>query len=72
LLIAPGHDASVDVPNGAGDPARGRGQQERDGVGEVAGGADPAERMEAIEAVEGLVELVLRDELIVYRGRPVA
>src|SRR6185312_7404772 len=60
--VASGHDAPVDVPDGAGDPAGGRGEQEGDGVGQVAGGADPAERVEAVEAVQGLVQLVGRDE----------
>jgi hypothetical protein len=39
-LVASGHDAAVDVPDGAGDPAGGRGEQERDGVGQIAGGED--------------------------------
>src|SRR6266566_6613689 len=54
VLVASGHDAAVDVPDGAGDPAGGRGEQEGDGVGQVAGGADPAQRVEAVEAVQGL------------------
>src|SRR6516164_9012595 len=33
VLVAAGHDAAVDVPDGAGDPAGGGGQQEGDGVG---------------------------------------
>src|SRR5256886_1320017 len=61
VLVASGHDAAVDVPDRAGDPAGGRGQQEGDGVGQVAGGADPAQRVEAVEAVQGLVEPVLGD-----------
>src|ERR1700749_2431471 len=51
VLVASGHDAAVDVPDRAGHPAGGRGEQEGDGVGQVAGGADPAERVEAVEAV---------------------
>src|SRR5436190_21252548 len=66
--VAPGHDAAVDVPDGAGDPAGGRGQQEGDGVGQVAGGAGPAERVQAVEAVQGLHELVGRYEPLVDRG----
>src|SRR5205814_9851369 len=53
--VASGHDAAVDVPDRAGHPAGGRGQQEGDGVGQVTGGADPAERVEAVEAVQRLV-----------------
>src|SRR5438045_72047 len=68
VLVASGHHAAVDVPDGAGHPAGGGGQQEGDGVGQVAGGADPAERVEAVEAVQGLVELVLGDEPFVQRG----
>src|SRR5204862_7974766 len=68
VLVACGHDAAVDVPDGGGDPAGGRGEQEGDGVGQVAGGADPAQRVEAVEAVQGLVELVLGDEPLVQRG----
>src|SRR5215469_2586214 len=68
-LVAPRHDAAVNVPDGAGDPAGGWRQQEGDGVGQVAGGTDAAERVEAVEAVQGLVELVLRDETLVDRGR---
>src|SRR5204863_3989978 len=41
---------------------------EGDGVGQVAGGADPAERVEAVEAVQRLVQLVLGDEPLVQRG----
>src|SRR6266480_1500414 len=52
VLVASGHDAAVDVPDRAGDPAGGRGEQEGDGVGQVAGGADPAQRVEAVEAVQ--------------------
>src|SRR4051794_33871593 len=66
--VASGHDAAVDVPDGAGHPAGGGGQQEGDGVGQVTGGADPAERVEAVEAVQRLVELVLGDEPLVQRG----
>src|SRR6185437_16635565 len=68
VLVASGHDAAIDVPDGAGDPAGGRGEQEGDGIGQVAGGADPAERVEAIEAVQRLVQLVGRDEPLVDRG----
>src|SRR6266480_6877732 len=68
LLVAPGHDAAVHVPDGAGDPAGRRGQQEGDGVGQVTGGADPAERVEAVEAVQRLLDLVLGDEGLVDRG----
>ena len=64
-LVAAGHDAAVDIPDGAGDPAGGRGEQEGDGVGQVAGGAGPAERVEGVEAVQGRLELVGRDELLV-------
>src|SRR5215831_9414446 len=49
--VAAGHDAAVDVPDRAGHPAGGRGEQEGDGVGQVTGGADPAQRVEAVEAV---------------------
>src|SRR3546814_10726292 len=34
----------------------------------VAGGPDPAERVEAVEAVQGLVDLVGGDEAFIYRG----
>jgi hypothetical protein len=61
-LVASGHDAAVDVPDGAGDPAGGRGEQEGNGVGQVAGGADPAKRTDAVEAVQGRIELVLENE----------
>src|SRR6185437_6400337 len=60
--------AAFDVPDGAGDPAGVRGQQEGDGGGDVAGGADTAERVEAVEAVQGVVELVLGDEPLIQRG----
>src|SRR6185437_3932804 len=68
LLVASGHDAAVDVPDGAGDPTGGRGEQEGDGVGQVAGGAGAAERVEAVEAVQGLIELVGRDEPLIDGG----
>src|SRR4029453_1904717 len=67
-LVASGHDAAVDVPDGAGDPAGGRGEQERDGVRQVAGRTGPAERVQAVEAVQGLVELVVGNEPLVDRG----
>ena len=44
------------------------GEQEGDGVGQVAGGADPAQRVEAVEAVQRLVELVRGNEPLVQRG----
>jgi hypothetical protein len=47
LSVASGHDAAVDVPDGAGDPAGGRGEQEGDGVRQIAGGTGPAERVQA-------------------------
>jgi hypothetical protein len=40
--VASGRNAAVDVPDGAGDPDGGGGEQERDDVGQVAG-ADPAQ-----------------------------
>jgi hypothetical protein len=62
------YDAAVDVPDGAGDPTGRTREQAGDGVGQVAGRADPAERVEVVEAVQGLVELVLVDEPLVDRG----
>ena len=53
-LVAPGHDAAVDVPDSASHPARGGGEKERNGVRQVARRAYPAERMEGVEAVQGL------------------
>src|SRR5262245_42787965 len=66
--VASGHYAAIDVPDGSGDPAGSWGQQEGDGVGQVAGGAGAAKRMEVVEAVQRLIELVGRDEPLVDRG----
>src|SRR5215468_4743220 len=83
LSVASGHDAVVDVPDGTGDPAGGRREQEGDRIGQaagrgvclrlqprvgehvVAGGADPAERVEAVQAAQGLLQLVLGDEAFI-------
>src|SRR5215467_15759863 len=65
LSVASGHDAVVDVPDGTGDPAGGRREQEGDRIGQVAGGADLAERVEAVQAAQGLLQLVLGDEAFI-------
>src|SRR5262245_55851247 len=68
VLVTSSQDAAVDDPDGASDPAGGWGEQERDDVGQVAGRADPAERMEAVAAVQGLLKLVLGDKAFVDGG----
>src|SRR6185312_6966791 len=50
-LVAPGHDADVDVENRAGDPAGPVGEQIGDGVGDVGGGADSSQRVKRRESL---------------------
>src|SRR5712691_10827697 len=63
-LAASGHDAAVDVPDRAGHPAGFRGQQEGDRGCQVARRAHPAQRVEPLEAVQGLFDLVLGNETL--------
>ncbi|GGY79960.1 hypothetical protein GCM10010300_24870 [Streptomyces olivaceoviridis] len=44
-----GHDAAVDVPDGAGDPVGLVRQEEGDGGGDVVGGAGAAQGVEGVE-----------------------
>jgi hypothetical protein len=64
-LIASGHDAAVDVEDGTGDPAGVVGEQVGDRRREVLRGADPAKWVEAVEALQRLVDLVQRNEGLV-------
>ncbi len=64
-LIASSHDAAVDVEDGAGDPAGVVGEQVDDGRREVLRGADPAEWVKSVEALQRLVDLVRRNEGLV-------
>src|SRR6201996_8118162 len=68
MSIASGRDAAVHVPDGAGDPAGGGRQQERDRVGQVANGAGAAQWVKGVKAVQCRLQLVLGHELLVDRG----
>ena len=59
-LVAPRHDATVDVEYRAGDPTGLIREQIRDGVGDVGRGADSSQGMERRESIQRRVDLVLR------------
>src|SRR3954451_12175511 len=67
-LVPAGHDAAVHVPDGSGHPAGLLREEERDRRGDVACRTDAAQRVKGVEAGQGLVDLVLRDESFVQRG----
>src|ERR1700722_4406646 len=60
-LVAPGHEAAVDVENRTGDPAGLVGEQIGDGGGDVGRGADSSQWVKRRESVKRGVDLVLRD-----------
>src|SRR3954464_9993470 len=68
-LVPSCHDATVDVENRAGDPAGVLGEQVGDRGGDVLRRAYPAQRVEAVEAGQRGLELVLGDEAFIQRGR---
>src|ERR1700743_548208 len=67
-LVAPGHEAAIDVEDCAGDPAGLVGEQVGDGVGNVGGGAHSSQGMKRRECLQGGIDLVLWDERFVQRG----
>ena len=65
LLVTPGHNPAVHIPDCTRDPARLVGKQKDHRGCHIPGFSDPANRMKFIESLQGLVNLVGLDEGIV-------